>query len=149
MKNENFYNSIKRDKEVEIIFKWVQHSFQRLHYDSGFSKRKASMYNVCEYFLDYIQELKANVGSLALTLQYVNMQMNHKSPLLKYTSWTKASFGPALSFSQESANHHAYLIFTVYAINSYREQFLSHIVYRVNYWETNLNILFLQFQRVK
>lgn len=140
---------LKETKKVEIIFKRVQHRFQSLHYESGFSKRKASMYNVCEYFLVYIQEHQSTCGLLSPNFTKVNMQMNHKSPLLKYTSWPKPALAQPWAFPKKVATTHAYS-FTVYTINRHREQFfLSHIVYRVNYWKTNLNILFLQFQRAK
>ena len=126
---------------MERIFKWVQHRFQRLHYESGFSKWKASMDNFCEYFLDYIKELQSKCRLLSPNLKKINMQMNHKFSLLKYTSWPKPALAQPWAFPKRVATTHAYSL-TVYTINSHREQiFLSQIFYRVNYWKANLNIL--------
>lgn len=116
------------DKKVERIFKWAQHRFQRLHYESRFSKRKASMDNFCEYFLDYKEELQSTCRLFSPNLTKINMQMNHKFLLLKYTSWPKPALAQPWACPKRMVTTHAYSL-TDYTIDSHRELLLFKTKY--------------------
>ena len=127
---------------MERIFKRALYRFQRLHYESGFSKWKASLDNFCEYFLDYKEELQSKCRLLSPNLTKINMQMNHKFLLLKYTSWPKPALAQPWACPKRVVTTHVYSL-TAYTINSHRELLFFKTKYFTEwtYWKANLNIL--------